>query len=94
MALSVATDIDVLHAYRHLYRALLHAVQYSKPARYVARDTLRAAFRKEERGSFENKRIEKTLRFLEIAARETGIEHKILKNILHAKWFETHSLKR
>ena len=32
---------EVIHAYRHLYRGLLRAVQYSAPGRYTARDQRR-----------------------------------------------------
>ncbi|KAH7040725.1 uncharacterized protein B0I36DRAFT_311337 [Microdochium trichocladiopsis] len=77
---------QVLHAYRHLYRGLLHAVQFSKPARYVARDRLRVAFR-EEGAVLEPRSIARTLRFLEAATRERGLEHKVLKNLLATQFF-------
>lgn len=77
---------QVVHAYRHLYRGLLRAVQFSKPARYVARDQLRVAFR--EPGAVPDTRgIARTIRFLEAAARERGLEHKILKNLLMTQFF-------
>ncbi|KAF3936476.1 hypothetical protein ABW19_dt0208429 [Dactylella cylindrospora] len=37
----------LLHAYRHLLRAGLRAVQYSSPARYAIRSKLRHAFRRD-----------------------------------------------
>jgi hypothetical protein len=72
---------EVIHAYRNLYRGLLHAVQFSTPARYVARDQLRVAFR-EEGARLDERGIKRTLWFLDAAAKETGLEHKILKNLL------------
>ncbi|KYK55269.1 hypothetical protein DCS_07232 [Drechmeria coniospora] len=77
-------DREIVHAYRHLYRGLLHAVQFSSPVRYVARDQLRSAFR--ERGaSWNPEGAKRTLWFLHAAARETGLEHKILKNLLRVR---------
>lgn len=74
------TDIEVIHAYRHLWRGLLHAVQFSTPARYVARDQLRKAFREETK--LEIRSVNRTVRFLEAAARMRGLEHTILKNMM------------
>ncbi|KAI0843470.1 DUF1763-domain-containing protein [Hypoxylon sp. FL0890] len=79
-------DLKVIHAYRHLYRGLLHAVQFSKPARYIARDQLRRAFR-EERAKFDPRSTIRTLRFLEAAARTRGLEHSILKNLLLTAYY-------
>ncbi|OAA68791.1 mitochondrial carrier protein [Niveomyces insectorum RCEF 264] len=39
------SNAELVQAFRRLYRSALRAVQYSKPARYVVRDQLRAAFR-------------------------------------------------
>ena len=80
------TDLKVVHAYRHLYRACMHAVQFSKPARFVARDKLRAAFR-EKGARLDERGANRTLRFLEAAARERGPEHKVLKNLLLTTYF-------
>ncbi|KAI0852052.1 DUF1763-domain-containing protein, partial [Daldinia vernicosa] len=79
-------DLRVIHAYRHLYRGLLHAVQFSKPARFVARDRLRAAFR-EKGAKFDPRSTARTLRFLEAAARTRGLEHNILKNLLLVAYY-------
>jgi hypothetical protein len=76
----------VIHAYRHLYRHSLRAVQFSKPARYTLRDRLRLAFRKGNAAEFEPKRVENTLEFLQNATRENGLEHKIVKNLLFVWW--------
>jgi hypothetical protein len=74
-------DIQVIHAYRHLYRHGLRAVQFSKPARYVLRDRLRVAFR-EETAQLDPTGIENTIQFFEAAQRSRGLEHKVLKNLL------------
>ncbi|KAK3951046.1 hypothetical protein QBC32DRAFT_170377 [Pseudoneurospora amorphoporcata] len=75
---------ELIHAYRHLLRWSLRAVQFSKPSRFVVRDTLRAAFR-DENGTFEPSRIKSTLWFLESAATYVGVEHKIIKNMAYVR---------
>ncbi|KAI1093745.1 DUF1763-domain-containing protein [Rostrohypoxylon terebratum] len=74
------TDIEVIHAYRHLWRGLLHAVQFSTPARYIARDRIRKAFREETK--LDTRSVNRTVRFLEAAARMRGLEHTIVKNMM------------
>jgi hypothetical protein len=76
----------VIHAYRHLYREGLRAIQFSKPARYTLRDRLRLAFRKGSPHDFEPQRVANTLEFLRYAIKENGIEHKIVKNLLFVWW--------
>ncbi|TFA99376.1 hypothetical protein CCMA1212_008738 [Trichoderma ghanense] len=86
-AAKAATNLDVTHAYRRLYRSLLQAVRYSAPARYVVRDQLRAAFR-EQKGAeavLDGEGVKRTVWFLEAAARERGLEHKILKNLVRVR---------
>lgn len=78
---------EIIRAYRHLLRWSLRAVQFSKPARFVVRDTLRAAFRDKD-GTFEPSRIKSTLWFLESAATYVGVEHKIIKNLAHVRWIQ------
>ena len=77
---------EILLAYRHIYKHLLRAVQYSKPARFVARDRVRTAFRKSSLEEYDAARIARTLEFLDGAAKVRGIEHKILKNLMHVWW--------
>lgn len=72
---------DLIHAYRHLYRSALQAVQYSTPARYTARDLLRAGFRQRD-GVFDKEAAKRTVWFFKAAAKETGLEHKIVRNLL------------
>ncbi|KAK7978299.1 hypothetical protein PG996_004344 [Apiospora saccharicola] len=83
-------NVEIIHAYRHLYRGLLHAVQFSKPARYVARDQLRAAFRRDG-AVFDPQGVAITIDFLDAAARSRGPEHKVLKNILMIAYYRLHS---
>lgn len=87
--MSSRASTEVVHTYRHLYRALLRAVQYSKPNRYVARDQLRDAFRKEKPDTCDQTKVSRTLQFLENAARETGLEHRLVKTLLHTRYWET-----
>ncbi|KAG9248574.1 hypothetical protein BJ878DRAFT_4017 [Calycina marina] len=77
---------DVIHSYRSLYRGLLRAVQFSKPARYTARDQLRDAFRLEDPKTYNQDRINRTVEFLRLATVEAGLEHRILKNLLRINW--------
>ncbi|GAB0135246.1 hypothetical protein EsDP_00003591 [Epichloe bromicola] len=80
------TTVEVVRAYRHLYRNVLRAVQYSSPARYIARDQLRRAFRQGgSQASLNNEGVKRTIWFLEAAAKEKGLEHKVLKNLIRVK---------
>lgn len=80
----MTANIQVIHAYRHLYRHLLQAIQYARPNRFIARDQLRAAFR-EPGAKLDVEGIKRTLWFLQAAAKERGLEHKIVKNLLVVK---------
>ncbi|KAK8086330.1 hypothetical protein PG994_001304 [Apiospora phragmitis] len=82
-------NLEVIHAYRHLYRGLLHAVQFSKPARYVARRQLRTAFEEDE-AVFNPQGVARTIAFLDAAARSRGPEHKVLKNLLIIAYYRVH----
>lgn len=86
-------DRDILRAYRHLYTWSLRAVQYSQPARFTVRDRLRRLFRTNDRASFDQRRIDNTVEFLRGATREKGLEHRIVKRLLHV-WWEEQSWKR
>lgn len=77
---------EVIHAYRHLYRAALRAVCYSKPASFVVRDQLRRAFRTRD-AIFDGSAIRRTVWFLRNAGRERGLEHKIVRNILMTQFW-------
>jgi hypothetical protein len=84
--MSNPTHLELIHSYRHMYRALLRAVQYSKPARYIARDQLGEAYRKGQPSNFDSRKITRTLEFLGGAARERGLEHKIVRNLLLTRY--------
>ncbi|KAK0706780.1 hypothetical protein B0T26DRAFT_472481 [Lasiosphaeria miniovina] len=74
-------DLELIHAYRHLLRAGLRAVQFSKPGRFVIRDKLRAGFRDPD-GILDADRVRRTTWFLNGAAQARQIEHRIVKNIV------------
>jgi hypothetical protein len=78
-------QVEVIHAYRRLYRAALRAVCYSQPASTVARNQLRRAFR-DKKSTFNNDTVRRTVWFLDNAARERGTEHKIVKNLLFTQY--------
>lgn len=74
-------------AYRQLLRTSLQAVRFSTPARYQIRSILREAFRDSPRTAFNPRRIKNTIAFLEQAREHNGFEHKILRNILHVRYW-------
>jgi hypothetical protein len=78
----------VIHAYRHVLRHSLRAIQFSKPARYTLRDRLRLAFRKGSVTDLEPLKIKNTVEFLHYATRENGMEHRIVKNLLFVWWMQ------
>jgi hypothetical protein len=86
--LSTMSREAIVHAYRHLYRHSLRAVQFSKPARYTLRDRLRLAFRRGYAADFEPHKVANTLEFLRYAAKENGLEHKIVKNLMFVWWIQ------
>ncbi|PSN62195.1 DUF1763-domain-containing protein [Corynespora cassiicola Philippines] len=79
---------EVLHAYRHLYRHGLRAVQFSIPARYTLRDRLRLVFHKGSPAEYDAQKINNTVDFLRHATAENGLEHKIVKNLLFVWWYQ------
>ena len=82
---------EIVRSYRNLFRQALHAVQYSSPARFTIRDVLKTTFRAGHPKDFEPQKIENTLEFLSCAAKERGLEHKILKSLLITWWWENKS---
>ena len=86
-------DIHILHAYRHLYRAALQAVRHSSPAKYQIRNTIRVAFRTSSAIDFDSERIRNTEDFLQRARSYTGLEHKILRNLLHVRFWQSQARK-
>ncbi|KAL2259088.1 hypothetical protein VTK26DRAFT_7370 [Humicola hyalothermophila] len=81
-------DPNIIHAYRHLLRAGLRAVQFAQPARSTLVRTLRAGFR-DPRGTFDAERARRTVWFLNAAAQQRGLEHRIVKNLLQVEWLRS-----
>ena len=78
---------EVISIYRLLFKSSLRAVQYSRPARFVVRNRLRKAFRDASgTTTYDAGRVARTLEFLDGATRVKGLEHKILKNLMHIWW--------
>ncbi|ETN45672.1 uncharacterized protein HMPREF1541_09505, partial [Cyphellophora europaea CBS 101466] len=77
---------EIVSAYRSLYKRGLRAIRYSRPARYNLRDILRRSFREEPSSSFDPERLTNTLRFLQRADVDNGMEHKIIKNLLFIRY--------
>lgn len=80
-------------AYRRLYRTAMQAVRYSTPARYQVRSILRESFRNSTPTAFSQRRIENTISFLKQARDNNGYEHKILRNILHVRYWKDNPKK-
>lgn len=83
------TKLAVIRAYRRLYRAALEAVHYSSPARQQIRAIIRPAFRTSKPTDFIARRVDNTENFLRRAAQYNGTEHKILRSILHSRYWST-----
>jgi hypothetical protein len=81
-------NTEILHAYRDLYRGALRAVRNSSPAKHMIRMTIREAFRNSPIEEFESQKIENTKAFLRRAETHAGIEHKILRNLLHVRFWQ------
>lgn len=81
-------NADVRAAYRRFYRISLKAVQYSVPARYSIITKVNRLFRQGPylHGAEEQEIQDNTFLFLEIAAKEKGIEHKIVRNLCFVEW--------
>ena len=77
---------EIIHAYRHLYRQGLRAVQFSKPARFTLRDRIRRAFRKGLAADYDSQKIQNTVELLQYATQDNGMEHKIVKNLIFVWW--------
>jgi hypothetical protein len=84
----------VVHAYRHLYRQGLKAIQYSTPGRYILLKSLRKSYRSSPPEEFDPSKIANTIRFLERATEVAGMEHKILKNLLLARYWQQDHLAK
>lgn len=81
-------NVELIEAYRKLYRHGLRAVQYASPARHVLKQQLNQAFRNGAIDDFDKQKVENTLTFLRHAAEQKGLEHRILKSFLHMRWWD------
>ena len=79
---------EIVRSYRNLYRHALRAIQYSSPARYTLKNHLQFAYRSNGVEAFSSTRIDNTLLFLRHAAEARGLEHRMLKSLLHVWWWQ------
>lgn len=79
--------LSIHSAYRQLLKTSLQAVRFSTPARYQIRNIIREAFRDSSSSTFNERQIKNTVAFLEQAREHNGFEHKILRNILHVRYW-------
>ena len=93
-ALMIASSQEIVRSYRHIFRRGLYAVQYAAPARFTLKILLENAYRTGNAADFDAQKINNTLTFLEGAAKEKGLEHKILKNLLHTWYWEVNCAKK
>jgi hypothetical protein len=87
MASSTGDARVVVSAYRSLYKAGLKAIRKSVSASFALRSLLRRSFREEAAATYSEERVRNTLAFLENASRYRGVEHKVVKNILHVRYW-------
>ena len=88
------STVEIIRAYRQLYREGLHAIQYASPARHVLKIQLNQAFRESGAEDFDTQKIENTILFLKCAAKQKGVEHGMLKRLLHVRWYELRLAKQ
>lgn len=78
------SQTEILHSYRHLLRSLIRGVNDARKARHVATKQLRLAYR-DPNGVYDAEATKRTVWFLKAAAKQSGIEHKILKNLIEVR---------
>ena len=88
------SSAEIVQAYRRLYRVALQSVLYASPARYAVRDAIRTGFRLKPASAYNTRRIDNTEDFLKRAASYTGIEHKIIKHLVHVRFWQNHVQQR
>ena len=84
----MSTQSHVVLAYRQLYKASLQAIQFSSPARHTLKRLIRTEFRLNKINDYSHERVQNTLWFLQGAAQAKGLEHRIVKTMLHFLWFQ------
>lgn len=88
------SSLAIRHAYRHLFRQALKAINYATPQRHVLKKTIRSSFRSLPAEEFSPRKIENTMRFLERATDVVGGEHKIVKNLMLVRFWEQPQMKK
>ena len=83
-----ASQQQIITSYRSLHRHALHAVQYAVPARYTAAKLIENAYRNGIPADYNQKKVDNTITFLHGAAKEKGLEHRMLKSLLLTWWWE------
>lgn len=100
--------VSIPHAYRSLLRRTLLAVQKSTPARYALTTFLRREFRpltshrhslpermaRAAHTSFPRRSLFRLEYFLKRAAREKGLEHRIVRTVSTLEWWEHYTASR
>ncbi|KAK3304226.1 uncharacterized protein B0T15DRAFT_233315 [Chaetomium strumarium] len=89
----MSPNLELIHAYRRLLRAGLRAVQFSQPSRSTLTERLREGFR-DPKGVLDAERVRRTVWFLNAAAQQRGLEHKILKNLCRVHWDRMREARR
>ena len=87
-SMASSPQLTVATAYRELYRAGLRAIQYSTPARYTLRSTIRRAFRNGAPADLDPTKVRRTVLFLQNAAKSRGTEHRVTRNLMIYRWYE------
>lgn len=84
----------IILSYRHLYRTGLQTIRYAKPARHVLRGIVRSSFRTGSADEFDPKRVVNTLVFLRRASDSVNLEHKVIKNLIHVRYWQQPQIKK
>ena len=85
-AVSSPTKLDIIHAYRHILRCSLSAVQRAPRAVPTVRRQVRAAFTETKAEQFDPEVVKRTGWFLKAAAKTVGVEHRVVKNLVRVAY--------
>ena len=80
------TRLDIRHAYRHILRCSLSAVQRAPRAVPTVRRQVRAAFTETKAEQFDPEVVKRTGWFLKAAAKTVGVEHRVVKNLVRVAY--------
>lgn len=82
------TSAELRLAYRHILTHAYRAVKFSKPARYILLHRIRHSFRTRPSTAYDPRKVARTVEFLRGAALSNGVEHRLLRNLVHYWWQE------